>query len=533
MPAKSTKSKRHTATEIAAGMPSRARDKFRRGNGTKKDGGARLSHECPQCNITSRDVNSMLKQINMKRPESTCSESGALVDSNVEIAPPHETPKGRLKRWSFRINHHLTLIPPHTMRRRPLFRKQPPFIPTPPPAPPPTMASAIGSNIIPKPPEWLQTLITFQADIIFYCLSTLLAPFLSLISLILESYHQAEQTKESVESAAAKVPSSITHGSMVLLRKLGLGLLGVAYVCMVLFVVLVLAALVGIGFVQLWVEEPVLMKEKLHFDYTAVNPQAVFSFHGGDFEGHTKVATNKKLGMPAGHTFYVSLVMLMPESDYNREIGVFQLAAELLSVEGNVVKSSSQPCMLRFRSLPIRLTRTLAMGVPLLLGFSSETQVIALEILRHKEGSPRSGAIRVTLIPRAGTSYLPQLYEAEIVVNSYLPWNKELVRSWKWTLYVWASILSDRDATDSGESAIEMPTEQIEQGEEIKDEDDRRISEAYRRWQRHRNKRKAILMQGMFTDTSTFESSASSICFSREDSPEEELWDSDSVCYGG
>ncbi|CAM8938658.1 unnamed protein product [Rhodiola kirilowii] len=545
MLAKSSRAKRRTAMETTAGTTNRARDKVRRIDNNEKVSGARLRHECPHCKIPSPGLKS--KNIT-KLPGSTFSESATL-------AFP---PKRSLKRWSFRIGHHLTLISPPTMRRRPLFKKQHPFIPTPPPAPPPPrMAYTESNNLIPKPPDWFKSLITIQADIIFYCLSSLLAPFLSLASLILESYHQAEQTKENVESAAAKVPSSITHGSTTMLRKLGFGILGAAYVCMLLFVVLVLAALIGVGFVHLWVEEPVLMKEKLYFDYTAVNPQAVFSFHGGDFEGSTKVATNKKLGMPVGHTIYVSLVMLMPESDYNRDIGVFQLAAELLSVEGNVIKSSSQPCMLQFRSLPIRLTRTLAMGVPLLLGFSSETQVLTVEILRHKEGGPRSRAIKVTLIPRAGTSYLPQLYEAEIIVNSHLPWNKELVRSWKWTLYVWASIytfafilltllcccrsvifpvfpvttLSRRVALDTEESSIEMPAEQIEQAEEIKDEDDRHISEAYRRWQRHRNKRKAILMQGMFTDTSTFGSSASSICFSRENSPEEE--DSESVCYGG
>lgn len=96
--------------------------------------------------------------------------------------------------------------------------------------------------------------------------------------------------------------------------------------------------------------------------------------------------------------------------------------------------------MLKFRSLPIRLTRTFFMGIPLLLGFSSETQLTTLHILRHKEGKLRTNAVRVTMVPRAGTSSLPQLYEAQIIINSQLPWTRQLLHNWKWTLYVWTSL---------------------------------------------------------------------------------------------
>lgn len=76
-----------------------------------------------------------------------------------------------------------------------------------------------------------------------------------------------------------------------------------------------------------------ILREGLHFDYTKVDPVADFKFGNdyGGFEGqgsHWQYLTggNKKVGgVPIGHTFYVSLVLLVPESDYNREIGVFQV----------------------------------------------------------------------------------------------------------------------------------------------------------------------------------------------------------------
>lgn len=102
-----------------------------------------------------------------------------------------------------------------------------------------------------------------------------------------------------------------------MVRKLAWGLLGVAYMAMLLLLVMVLAIFVGVGLVQMWVEEPVFLKETLHFDYTNPHPNAVFSFGG----------SKAKLGVPLGHTFFVSLRLLMPESDFNRDLGVFQVSS--------------------------------------------------------------------------------------------------------------------------------------------------------------------------------------------------------------
>ncbi|WVZ08862.1 hypothetical protein V8G54_022208 [Vigna mungo] len=287
-------------------------------------------------------------------------------------------------------------------------------------------------------PTPLAKLLSFQTDLVYNGLVSVFSPFFSLFAVASQSYHRAEETTDSVESAVQRVPSRITHGGTLLLKKLGLCFLSVAYVCMILIFFLFLATMVGVGLVRFWVEEPVSVKEILHFDYTEPHPTALFSFNGfTSFKGHLR---KKQISVPVGHTFFASLVLVMPESDFNRELGVFQLTAELVSVNGHVLAKSSQPCMLRFRSSPIRLARTFLMGVPLVMGISGETQNINVEIVRHKEDHRRSNAIRVTLHPRAGTSNLPELYEAEILMRSNLPWTKELVRNWKWTFYVWVSL---------------------------------------------------------------------------------------------
>lgn len=104
--------------------------------------------------------------------------------------------------------------------------------------------------------------------------------------------------------------------------------------------------------------------------------------------------------------------------------------------------SATQPYMLRYKSTPVRLVQSALLCVPLTLGIRSETQAASLKVLQYREGHGRhrrTGVIRVLLQPRAATVQLPQLYRAEVVVQTALPWAKSLVRGLKWTLYVWVS----------------------------------------------------------------------------------------------
>lgn len=193
------------------------------------------------------------------------------------------------------------------------------------------------------------------------------------------------------------------------------------------------------------------------------------------------------------------------------------------------------------------------MGMPLVLGISGETQNVNVQILRHKEYHRRSNAIRVTMHPRAGTSYLPQLYEAEIVIHSNLPWTKELVRNWKWTFYIWMSlyvyivllmfliccyrplIFLDIPPYFNDHRVNEITSEPNElQVGELGDESE--VSELLRKWRRSRSKRKTVMSHGNVPETVVGSSASSMSMTSREDvtsvAVEEEVEDSESVCIG-
>ncbi|KAI4304200.1 hypothetical protein MLD38_039748 [Melastoma candidum] len=270
-----------------------------------------------------------------------------------------------------------------------------------------------GPSISLDPVDWFIRLAFLQAELIYTSMTSILSPVFTLYAVASESYRRAEEVRENVGSAVQKVPSVVAHSSILLVRRMGFGILAAAYVCMVLSVLMAVSVVVGVGLVKMLVEEPVFLKEKLHFDYTEIYPKAVLSFRGSSAPGFASKGSSfirrKHTGIPTGHTFIVSLMLEMPESDFNRRVGIFQLTAELLSTDGRVIAGSSHPFMLRYRSLPIRVARTLLLGLPLLLGVSVETQKIKIEVLRHREGYPRSEAIRFGLIPRAGAVSLPQV----------------------------------------------------------------------------------------------------------------------------
>lgn len=202
------------------------------------------------------------------------------------------------------------------------------------------------SNIpIPNPVSifWALTkIICFQllTQAITNCVSILLSPIFFLHSLVSESVHRAGEAKESVEStvrAAGRVilfPSTgaASKSLRILVKKVGVGFVGALYACMAVTVVMGLAIALGVGLVNVWAEEPVLVREKLSFDYTHVHPNAVFSRRGGGGGFINPYGNNmRKMGrfVPVGHTFSVSLFLLMPESDYNLQIGIFQACPRL------------------------------------------------------------------------------------------------------------------------------------------------------------------------------------------------------------
>lgn len=170
-----------------------------------------------------------------------------------------------------------------------------------------TTGDAIRLNdedLLALPAGWLVQLVTFQAEFIASSFLSLLSPFLYL-------YFQSRE-----------IPARVSRGAAALAHRFALGVLGALYAATFLLALMLISLLLGVALVRMWAEEPVLLRRPLHLDYTEVNPTASVALTGSTWRAGRAV--------PPGHSVTVSLLILLPESDYNRLIGVFQVTQPLL-----------------------------------------------------------------------------------------------------------------------------------------------------------------------------------------------------------
>lgn len=233
--------------------------------------------------------------------------------------------------------------------------------------------------------------------------------------------------------------------------KFGWGLLWSVYVCVVLVVLLVSAFVVGCILMNAAVEEPVRIKKILNFDYTEKSPIAYVPIMGcpgpdcgiESSENFDVLKFDRMRVIPVDHKLQVTVSLTLPESDYNRNLGVFQVRVDFLDPDGKALASSRQPCMLQFRSKPIRLLLTFLKVAPLVTGYTSESQDLNIKFKGFTEGGRPTSCLRVTIEQRAQFAPgagIPEIYAASLKLESEQPSLKRIVWYWRRTLFIWVSM---------------------------------------------------------------------------------------------
>jgi seipin len=150
-----------------------------------------------------------------------------------------------------------------------------------------------------SPAGWLIQLVAFIFELISSSFLGIITPFICLLG----------------ESHA--LPSILVRRLVSFLRRVLFGFVGVLSAVSILIMVMLISVLIGVLIVRFWVDEPVKMQEVIYFDYTMKEPSAVV-FVGG----------SRRRGVPAGHSVVVVLDLILPESEYNRRLGMFQVCQQ-------------------------------------------------------------------------------------------------------------------------------------------------------------------------------------------------------------
>ncbi|KAB2007542.1 hypothetical protein ERO13_D10G034000v2 [Gossypium hirsutum] len=199
------------------------------------------------------------------------------------------------------------------------------------------------------------------------------------------------------------------------------------------------------------VDEPLAIKEMLNFDYSKSSPVAYVPIVscaaiGCGAKCMEKINVGNNVGsrvIPLDHKLKVTVSLTLPESEYNRYLGMFQVRVDFLSVNGETLASSSRHCMLKFKSELIRFLLTVFKIAPLITGYSSETQILNLKIRGLHEGTVPTACLRVVLEQRAefrSGAGIPELYDASLILDSELPFFKRMIWYWRRTIFIWLSM---------------------------------------------------------------------------------------------
>ncbi|XP_054779131.1 seipin-2-like isoform X2 [Prosopis cineraria] len=112
----------------------------------------------------------------------------------------------------------------------------------------------------------------------------------------------------------------------------GWGLLWSIYVCFILVSLLVLSLVTSGFMMKFYMEKPIHKREILNFDYTKQTPVAYVPLTsctdiGSGIDPENNVQAGKWMGariIPPRHKVQVTVSLLVPESEYNRNLGIFQ-----------------------------------------------------------------------------------------------------------------------------------------------------------------------------------------------------------------
>ncbi|CAO0789722.1 unnamed protein product [Mucor circinelloides] len=144
--------------------------------------------------------------------------------------------------------------------------------------------------------------------------------------------------------------------------------------------------------------------EPIYFQYTDIErPQGQVYFRG----------PNPVMPLRHEQAYDVSVQLHVPTSDINFDLGNFMVHVELQTKNGTVLAESSRPAILRYQSYTQRILHVMAKALPLLIGWTEESQhinVVLLESYIEKKATPITQA-HVTL-----SSSKLQVYDAHISV---------------------------------------------------------------------------------------------------------------------
>ncbi|CAG9113700.1 unnamed protein product [Plutella xylostella] len=141
---------------------------------------------------------------------------------------------------------------------------------------------------------------------------------------------------------------------------------------------------------------------------------------------HVQLARRGRVLM-AAQPYRARLVLDMPESPVNKELGMFMVCAQLRAAGGALVSASCRAAMLRHRSRLHTLLRTVMLAPLLLAGFNEEKQQLSVELFSDFEDDED---LPVTDAYVELQSRFAQVYSCELQIEAHFSGLRYVMYNW-------------------------------------------------------------------------------------------------------
>ena len=165
---------------------------------------------------------------------------------------------------------------------------------------------------------------------------------------------------------------------------------------------------------------PASLTQDLVFDYTSTSPVAKASFVREKFgERQSQTSNVRERMLSPRQNFDVEIEFIVPNSEYNFDVGMFQVDAKMKTRQGKTLVDASRPGIVKYTSKEVKWLKTIVWWPLHALGLIDEQQNIQITMVKnYKENAEAPFTdIEVTMKPRAGSTKLPQIYEARAIIH--------------------------------------------------------------------------------------------------------------------
>jgi hypothetical protein len=117
--------------------------------------------------------------------------------------------------------------------------------------------------------------------------------------------------------------------------------------------------------------------------------------------------------------FDVDVKLDVPDSEYNQNVGMFQIQTELLTNTGETILDAMRPAVLRYRSPLVRWMKAIAYWPLHVTGFVEEKQTIVVRMFSKIRERRDFTQVSVRLIPRQSNlgGKIPEVYSAVATIS--------------------------------------------------------------------------------------------------------------------